>query len=111
VTQVDSSAPKDQVVAQSPRGGSGAAKGTTVTLMVSRGGGPGGNVVVPAVVGHSANGAAGEIRRAGLRPRTVYAITTNRGQVGRVMSQSPGGGSHVPRGSEVIIVVGRRIGI
>jgi serine/threonine-protein kinase len=101
------------VVGQSPPGGSDAAKGTTVTLMVSRGGGggPGGNVVVPAVVGHSASDAAGEIRRAGLRPRTVYAFTTNRGQVGRVMSQSPGGGSHVPRGSEVILVVGRRIGI
>lgn len=113
VTQVNNSAPKDQVVGQSPRGGSDAAKGTTVTLMVSRGGGggPGGNVVVPAVVGHSASDAAGEIRRAGLRPRTVYAFTTNRGQVGRVMSQSPGGGSHVPRGSEVILVVGRRIGI
>jgi membrane peptidoglycan carboxypeptidase len=112
VTQVANPAPKDQVVAQSPGGGSDAAKGTVVKLTVSKGGGgPGGNVVVPAVVGHRASDAAAEIRRAGLRPRTVYAIARNRGDVGRVMSQSPGAGSQVPRGSEVILVVGRRIGI
>jgi membrane peptidoglycan carboxypeptidase len=111
VTQVDNAAPKDQVVAQSPGGGSDASKGTTVHLTVSRGGGgPNGTVVVPNVVGHSANEAVAEIRRAGLRPRTVFAVTSKQGQVGRVMSQSPGGGSQVPRGSEVILIIGRRIG-
>ena len=111
VTQVDHPAPKDQVVAQSPGGGSDASKGTTVHLSVSRGGGgQQGDVVVPNVVGHSAKSAADEIRRAGLRPRTTFAVARNRGDVGRVMSQLPGGGSHVPRGSEVILVVGRRAG-
>jgi membrane peptidoglycan carboxypeptidase len=110
-TQVDNSAPKGQVVAQNPGGGSSASKGSTVTLSVSRGGGgPKGDVVVPGVVGHSAKSAADEIRRAGLRPRTIFAIA-RQGDVGRVLSQSPGGGSHVPRGSEVILVIGRRLGI
>jgi beta-lactam-binding protein with PASTA domain len=82
-----------------------------VNLSVSRGGGgPQGDVVVPSVVGHNAKGAADEIRRAGLRPRTTFVAVRNQGDVGRVMNQSPGGGSHVPRGSEVILVIGRRVG-
>jgi len=114
VTQVGNSAPKDQVLAQSPGGGSSAAKGTTVHLTVSRGGGGGGgggNVVVPNVVGHRANDASAEIRRAGLRPQVVFAIAGNQGQVGRVLRQSPGGGGQVPKGSAVILIVGRRVGI
>ena len=96
------------VVAQSPGGGSSAAKGTKVLLSVSRGGN--GNAVVPNVVGQRANGATAAVRQAGLRPQVVYAIATNQGQVGRVLRQSPGGGSPVPRGSTVFLVVGRRIG-
>jgi membrane peptidoglycan carboxypeptidase len=108
IRQVANGAPNGQVVAQSPGGGSSAAKGTKVLLSVSRGGN--GNAVVPNVVGQRANGATAAVRQAGLRPQVVYAIATNQGQVGRVLRQSPGGGSPVPRGSTVFLVVGRRIG-
>jgi membrane peptidoglycan carboxypeptidase len=111
VRQAASGAPKGQVVAQSPGGGSPAAKGTTVLLTVSQGGGGGGNrtVVVPNVVGQRASDATAAIRRAGLRPEVTYALALSRGQVGKVLRQSPGGGSRVPKGSTVILVVGRRL--
>jgi beta-lactam-binding protein with PASTA domain len=109
VTRVGNPAPRNQVVAQSPGGGSAAAKGTSVRLTVSNGGGGTGTVVVPNVVGQRANGATAAVRRAGLRPQVVYALAFNQSQVGRVLRQSPGGGSRVPRGSGVILVVGRRV--
>jgi membrane peptidoglycan carboxypeptidase len=111
VTQVDNNAPKNLVIGQSPAGGARAAKGTTVTLQVSKGGGGGGqgDATVPGVVGQRQSGAAAAVRRAGLKPQVVYAIARG-DDVGRVMQQSPGGGSHVSRGSTVILVVGRRIG-
>jgi membrane peptidoglycan carboxypeptidase len=111
VTQVDNNAPKNLVIGQSPAGGARAAKGTTVTLQVSKGGGGGGqgDATVPGVVGQRQSGAAAAVRHAGLKPQVVYAIARG-GDVGRVMQQSPGGGSHVSRGSTVILVVGRRIG-
>jgi membrane peptidoglycan carboxypeptidase len=111
VTQVDNNAPKNLVIGQSPAGGARAAKGTTVTLQVSKGGGGGGqgDATVPGVVGQRQSGAAAAVRRAGLKPQVVYTIAQG-GDVGRVMQQSPGGGSHVSRGSTVILVVGRRIG-
>jgi membrane peptidoglycan carboxypeptidase len=111
VTQVDNNAPKNVVIGQSPAGGARAAKGTTVTLQVSKGGGGGGqgDATVPGVVGQRQSDAAAAIRHAGLKPQVVYAIARG-GDVGRVMQQSPGGGSHVSRGSTVILVVGRRIG-
>jgi membrane peptidoglycan carboxypeptidase len=108
VTRVGNPAPRNQVVAQSPGGGSPAAKGTAVRLTVSNGGGSG-TAVVPNVVGQRANGATAAVRRAGLRPQVVYALAFNQGQVGRVLRQSPGGGSRVPRGSGVVLVVGRRV--
>ena len=43
-------------------------------------------------------------------PQVTYAIAPNDRDVGRVMTQSPGGGSRAARGSNVILVVGRRIG-
>jgi eukaryotic-like serine/threonine-protein kinase len=95
------------VIGQSPAGGARAAKGTTVTLQVSKGGQ--GDATVPGVVGQRQSGAAAAVRHAGLKPQVVYAIARG-DDVGRVMQQSPGGGSHVSRGSTVILVVGRRIG-
>jgi eukaryotic-like serine/threonine-protein kinase len=112
VTQVDNKAPKNVVVGQSPGGGARAAKGTTVTLQVSKGGKGGGkaDATVPGVVGQRQRDATAAVRRAGLNPQVVYAIAQDGADVGRVMRQSPGGGSHVPRGSTVFLVIGRRIG-
>jgi membrane peptidoglycan carboxypeptidase len=112
VTPVDNNAPKDVVVGQSPAGGARAAKGTTVTLQVSKGGKGGGqgDATVPGVVGQRQNSAAAAVRRAGFTPQIVDAIAQDGGDVGRVMRQSPAGGSQAPQGSSVILVIGRRIG-
>jgi len=112
VTQVDANEPRDQVVGQSPSGGARTAKGSTITLRVSRGGGGGqqGDATVPGVIGQREGGAAAAVRRAGLRPQVVYAIAQDEGDVGRVMRQNPGGGSRAAGGSAVVLVIGRRIG-
>jgi serine/threonine-protein kinase len=106
VKEVPHGAPKGEVVAQNPPAGTEVRGGTTVTLLVSggKGGGGGGNVVLPNVVGLPVNTARGLLGVLGFRVGIGY---TAGGSPNRVMSQNPGAGTQLPKGSYVTLVVGR----
>jgi penicillin-binding protein 1A len=105
VRGVPSSAPRGQVVRQSPPGGSRYPGGGEVLLEVSDGRGGGADVVVPGVTGLQASVARGILSSFGLSAGVVY---TRNGQPGRVANQRPRAGTRVQRGAYVTIVVGRR---
>jgi membrane peptidoglycan carboxypeptidase len=102
VSEVPHSAPKGQVVSQSPAAGTEVPGGTSVTLLVSGGAGAG-TIVLPGVVGLPLAAARGLLSALGLR-----VGVTGSGPPDRVVSQSPGAGAQVPKGSLVTLVVGRR---
>ncbi|HYT26265.1 MAG TPA: penicillin-binding transpeptidase domain-containing protein, partial [Actinomycetota bacterium] len=107
---VDSQAPKNQVVAQSPAAGGTVPGNSQVTLLVSKGGGGGGGqatTVVPAVQGLRAKAAAALLRAAGFVARAFYAPIADATLVGRVISQSPAAGSQWRSGGTVMLLVGR----
>lgn len=64
-------------------------------------------VTVPSVVGLEQGSAAGEVEGAGLSAAVGYEPTQNPDEDGIVLSQSPGGGASLRRGSTVSLVVGR----
>jgi membrane peptidoglycan carboxypeptidase len=106
VKGVPNSAPKGQVVGQNPPAGTEVPGGTAVTLLVSGGAG-GGNVVLPGVVGLPVATARALLGALGLRVGLAYS---GRGPPDRVVSQNPGAGAQVPKGSYVTLVVGRKGG-
>jgi serine/threonine-protein kinase len=107
VKGVPNSAPKGQVVGQNPPAGTEVPGGTAVTLLVSGGAGGGGNVVLPGVVGLPVATARALLGALGLRVGLAYS---GRGPPDRVVSQNPGAGAQVPKGSYVTLVVGRKGG-
>jgi len=86
-----------------PPGGSQADRGSTVKLYVSSG--PG-QVTVPGVVGEDQAGAQATLGNSGLK---VSAVSQESDQPsGTVLSQDPGAGANVDKGSTVTIVVARQ---
>jgi hypothetical protein len=63
-------------------------------------------VSVPGVVGKREAAATAMLRGAGFAVAVSHVTTSERRDVGRVMSQSPGAGAQVRRGATVTIVVG-----
>jgi eukaryotic-like serine/threonine-protein kinase len=100
----ESTQPKGQVIDQSPSGGSSERRGTTVTVVVSKGLG---NVTVPNVVGESKDSAIADLHASGLAARVVTQTTTDAGADGVVQRQTPGAGHRLPRGEAVTIFVGK----
>jgi membrane peptidoglycan carboxypeptidase len=115
VKKVDSSAPEDTVLEQSPPGGATAPLGSAVMLTVSNGTGKGkGNgertgprVYVPDVTGMPEGDAVKAIEGSGLVPAVRYEDVTDPKRRGIVLTQSPAVGERVPSGSTVAIVVGQ----
>ena len=95
--------PEGDVISQIPAGGSEVARGSTVTITVSKGT-P--KVSVPNVVGMKEARAQAALSRAGLSPVREEREVTDPAQDGVVIEQRPGSGSQVDKGSEVVIVVG-----
>lgn len=116
VKKVDSSAPENTVLEQSPPGGATAPLGSAVTLTVSNGtskgkgdgGGTGRRVHVPDVSGMAEKDAVKAIEGSGLVPAVRYEDVTDPKRQGIVLSQSPAVGERVPSGSTVVIMVGRQ---
>lgn len=100
-TQEYSTAPVGQVTAQSPSAGVNVDAGTKVTITISRGEE---TVAVPNVVGMSEQDATEKLEDDGLN----YRVETQEDatKVGKVISQSPTGGTTVSPGDRVTIVVG-----
>lgn len=100
-TAVYSSQPQGEVVATTPEAGSQAAKGSTVTIQVSKGEE---KVSVPDVRGTDENTAKNTLSGAGLNVTVTTDYSDSVAQ-GNVISQDPSGGTKVDAGTNVNIVV------
>ena len=98
---VDSNAPKDQVVAQDPSGS--AAPNSTIILSVSNG--PPSSTV-PDVTGQDQDSATSTLQSAGFKVRVQTQDVTDPGLEGIVLSQTPTRGSRAAKGSTITIAVG-----
>jgi serine/threonine protein kinase len=99
--QASDTVPLNHIVSQSPPPGSQVARGSAVDVVVSSG--PA-TISVPSVIGQSQSDAIKTLHAAGLR------VLINQGPSDtvpkdQVISQDPGGGSDVPTGSTVTILV------
>jgi serine/threonine-protein kinase len=96
--------PAGTVIGSEPGAGTLLAKDETVTIVVSTG--PE-QVTVPTVEGLSEANAVAQLENAGFNVITVQEdLPPGDPGDGRVLSQSPGGGTKAPKGSDVTIVVG-----
>ena len=93
-----SSRPNGIVLEQTPVAGVTAARGTTVTLVVSSGVKP---VIVPSVVGLSQGEAVDRLTGLGLKP-VLQNVTSGR-PAGTVVAQKPPADAEVDKGSEVVL--------
>jgi serine/threonine-protein kinase len=100
---VNSNAPANQVISQTPAAGTSEAKGTSVTVRVSNG--PP-QVTVPDVVGYTSQQAVQALEAAGFQVSQQYTQTGAAGD-NIVQSQNPAGGQSATRGSQVTITVGQ----
>src|SRR3954452_21062944 len=102
---VESTQAPDTVVRQTPSG-SQAAKGTTITLKVSKG--PG-TSPVPDETGADVGTAKADLQSAGFHVKVVQQTTNDVASDGTVLSQSPSGGADAKPGSTVTITVGKYV--
>jgi serine/threonine-protein kinase len=102
--EVDSNAAPGIVVTQSPTGNSSVARGSRVTLEVSRG--PE-TILVPDVVNADRAAAVATLESAGFVVREVVETTTDETLDDRVVGQSPRGGTRERPGTTVTITIGR----
>jgi len=105
VTQQASAQPQGTVLRQSPSPNSNLASGSTVTIYVSTGHPP--MVSVPAEAGKTKAAATAALQALGFKVNVVYAVTTNKKDVGHVLSELPARGTSVPKGSTVTLTVGQ----
>src|SRR6478609_3433224 len=100
-TESSANVPSGNVIRTQPAAGSEAAKDSTITIVISSG--PK-QVTVPDVVGQSESSATSTLEGAGLKVSVV--TVTSPGSAGRVISQTPPGGTKANAGSTVTITVG-----
>ncbi len=105
-SEESSDRPAGEVISQSPDAGTKVEPGSTVDLVVSSGPEPVTEVDVPNVVGLTRSDAVSNLRSLGLTPSVEEQTTDIQPQDGRVIDQSPGGGTTVEEGSTVVITVG-----
>jgi penicillin-binding protein 1A len=103
-----SNKPKGIVFQQSPTGGSVRPLGSAVTIFVSTGKAPKPvKARVPPVVGMKEPHAAATLHAAGFGVNVQYQQVTDAKLDGRVLAQSPLGGTNAVPGSTVVITVGK----
>jgi serine/threonine-protein kinase len=93
---------RGDVVSEIPSGGSKVAKGSTVTLNVSEGPAPPGNVQVPSVVNLDAAQATHVLHQAGFKVTAVRQSSTTIPK-NMVISTNPAAGSTEPHGSTIVM--------
>jgi eukaryotic-like serine/threonine-protein kinase len=91
------------VLSQSPAGGTSAAPGSSVNIVVAQ---APKNVSVPSVVGQKASAAANQLSGAGFKVVRQKQDVTDPTQAGKVIKQTPAGGQKVKPGGTVTIIVG-----
>jgi eukaryotic-like serine/threonine-protein kinase len=105
VEEEESAKPAGEVIRQAPSAGSELPRGSSVSIVVSKGEK---KATVPNVIGKERREAVEALREAGLEPSVQEQETEVPQQAGRVTDQFPPPGSEVEPGSEVTIVVGKR---
>ncbi|HYX78490.1 MAG TPA: Stk1 family PASTA domain-containing Ser/Thr kinase [Solirubrobacterales bacterium] len=100
----NSDAPPGEVILQHPPAGSTVKEHTRVTIVVSNGAG---TAIVPNVVGESEEAAKADLRSNGLSARVAKRTTSDQGEDGQVLEQSPSAGTRLRRGEPVTIFVGK----
>jgi serine/threonine-protein kinase len=101
---VDSTEPKNTVVAQDPTSGTSQPPGTTITLSVSKG--PA-TSAVPDVTSQKQSDAITTLKASGFKVKVESQPTQDESQDGIVLTQNPAGNAQAPPGSTVTIVVGK----
>lgn len=104
VEEEESAKPAGEVIRQAPSAGSELPRGSSVSIVVSKGEK---RTKVPNVIGEERREAVEALRAAGLAPSVEEEETEVAQQVGRVTDQFPTPGSEVEPGSEVTVVVGK----
>jgi beta-lactam-binding protein with PASTA domain/serine/threonine protein kinase len=102
-TPIDSSQPANTVLAETPAPGSSAAKGSTVTLTISKG--PTASDV-PDVTNQDPDTASATLEASGFKVNRTQQDVTDPNLDQIVISQDPKGGSQAQQGATVTIVVG-----
>ena len=103
VREKSSDQPEGTVVSQTPAAGTRVDEGTSVTIFVSNG-----NVAeVPDTNGLRQASADSRLRRVGFEVNVRMRATTDPGEDGIVLDQSPAGGSKRSKGAVVTITVGQ----
>jgi serine/threonine-protein kinase len=105
VSEEESDAPAGEVIRQAPSAGSELPRGSSVSIVVSRGEQ---QSSVPNVIGKERREAVEMIRSAGLTPSVTEEETEVPSKIGRITDQFPPPGSEVEPGTEVTLVVGKR---
>ncbi len=105
VEEEESAKPAGEVIRQAPSAGSELPRGSTVSIVVSKGVR---KAKVPNEIGKERAEAVEAMRAAGLVPTVSEEETEVPSQVGRVTDQFPPPGSEVAPGSEATLVVGKR---
>ncbi len=103
-TQQESSRDPGTVIAQSLQAGTTVDPGSLVAITVAR---APKQVSVPGVTGQDLASARSSLSSAGLRTSVSRKDVSDRAEDGNVVSQDPGSGSKVNRGSTVNVTVGR----
>jgi eukaryotic-like serine/threonine-protein kinase len=104
VEEEESPKPAGEVIRQAPSAGSELPRGSSVSIVVSKGER---KAKVPNVIGEERREAVEALRAAGLQPAVQEGETEVPQQVGRVTDQFPPPGSEVEPGAEVTVVVGK----
>jgi eukaryotic-like serine/threonine-protein kinase len=105
-SEASDTVPQGKVIRTDPAAGAEADKGSTVTMFVSSG--PS-DVTVPDVVGMSQDAATSQLQAAGFQVSVAKQSVNDPSEDGKVLEQSPQGGTSAPKGSTVTITVGQLI--
>ncbi len=105
VEEEESAKPAGEVIRQSPSAGTELPRGSSVSIVVSKGVK---QTKVPSVIGEERGEAVEALRAAGLEPTVQEEETEVPQQIGRVIDQFPPPGTEVEPGSPVTVTVGKR---
>jgi beta-lactam-binding protein with PASTA domain/predicted Ser/Thr protein kinase len=105
VEEEESAKPAGEVIRQAPSAGSELPRGSSVSIVVSKGER---KTKVPNVIGSERAEAVEAMREAGLTPTVQEEETEVTAKIGRVIDQFPPPGSEVEPGAEATVVVGKQ---
>jgi serine/threonine-protein kinase len=105
-TQTSSTVKAGSVISQNPVGGTQLASGSTVSLVIAK---APTTASVPSVTGQTASAATSSLKAAGFNVTQTTQNTAKKHQDGKVLSQSPSGGTSAKKGSSITIVVGHYV--